>query len=237
MSCCFDFRFFSRNTSDRRSGASNPFLPLASTKPFRIGFARLGGERVAFCFGRKSPKTIAPGMTVSPTSCRRNFPAVLADRAPARTRTSLCSDMRALLARSAALLGVVQRRVFCSDGGHPWPRAKRESMPRFAPPRARDACSTGPLERGERATDQPEGWRTGSAPVRRRAMDGPSTNPGGRERTRSPWMGEGHVRGVAFSLGTFLLATQEKVARAPGGARKKTWTSWSMVDRTAMVSS
>ncbi|MBU6418036.1 MAG: hypothetical protein KJS83_12790, partial [Xanthomonadaceae bacterium] len=30
------------------------------------------------------------------------------------------------------------------------------------------------------------------------------------------------ARGAAFSLVTFLLATQEKVTRAPGGAWKKT---------------
>ncbi|HKT42322.1 MAG TPA: hypothetical protein VJQ86_08205 [Rhodanobacteraceae bacterium] len=66
-------------------------------------------ERATFV-SAKVAKTIAPGMTVSATSCCRNFPARLADRAPARTRTSLCSDMRALLARSTAMLGVMQRR-------------------------------------------------------------------------------------------------------------------------------
>ncbi|MGH8113271.1 MAG: hypothetical protein ACREPL_15345, partial [Rhodanobacteraceae bacterium] len=43
------------------------------------------------------------------------LPSVLADRAPARTRTSLCADLRALLARSAAMLGGMQRRDFRSD--------------------------------------------------------------------------------------------------------------------------
>jgi len=41
---------------------------------------------------------MARDLTISPRSCRLDFPAMLADHAPARTRTFLCSDMRALLA-------------------------------------------------------------------------------------------------------------------------------------------
>jgi hypothetical protein len=91
----------------------------------------VGGERATFCFGRKWPKTIAPGMPVSSTSCCRNCPVLLAPSGPARTtrhipvarpsltlraacgvqtgspcrfsRTSLCSDMRALLPLGAAM--------------------------------------------------------------------------------------------------------------------------------------
>ncbi|TAM93836.1 MAG: hypothetical protein EPN40_12890, partial [Rhodanobacteraceae bacterium] len=39
------------------------------------------------------------------------LPLMLADRAQARTRPSLISDRRALLARSAVRLGLVQRRA------------------------------------------------------------------------------------------------------------------------------
>ena len=146
-------------------------------------------------------EAIAPGMTVSPTSCRLNFP--------------WCSQV----ARQAR-----------------------------------------PLEHGQRMAEMPEGLRAGSAPVRRRPTNGLSANPGGRERTRGTWACEGRVRGATFSLlrascpspfgppsafsrvpdarvGTFPLATQEKVIRAPGGAREKTGMSWSMDDRTEMVSS
>ena len=121
---------------------SHPFS--SRTKRFRFGFARLGGERVTFCFGRKSPKTTAPGMPVSATSCCLNFPAMLADHAPARTRASMRSDMRALLARSTALLGVMRRRDFYFDGGHPWPRSKRELTACFVVPSAHDARQWGP---------------------------------------------------------------------------------------------
>jgi hypothetical protein len=54
---------------------------------------------------------LALGMTVSPTSGWLDFPALLAGRAPARTRTSLCSNNRAFPARPAAMLGVMRRRL------------------------------------------------------------------------------------------------------------------------------
>jgi len=50
-----------------------------------------------------------------------HLPLPLADRAPARTRTSLRSNMRALLARSPARLRHRQRRVSSFAAGHPWP--------------------------------------------------------------------------------------------------------------------
>src|SRR5574337_661964 len=84
---------------------------------------------------------------------------------------------------------------------------------------------TGPLEHGERTTEQSEGWPAGCRPVRRRPMDGPSANPGGRERTRSPWMDTGRVRGVAFSLVTFSWPRKRKSHALPGGGRKETWMS------------
>jgi hypothetical protein len=71
--------------------------------------ARLPGERTTFV-STKVAKTIDAGMTVSPTSSWLDSPALLAGRAPARTRTSLCSNMRAFPARPAAMLGVMRRR-------------------------------------------------------------------------------------------------------------------------------
>ena len=186
--------------------------------------ARLPGGWATFV-SAKVAKTIAPGMTVSATSCCRNFPALLAPSGPARTRTSLCSNIRALLPLGAAMLGVVQRRVDRSNDGHPWPRTKRESATRFAPSRAQDVRQTGPLEHGERTTDKSAGWRTGSAPVRRRHRDVPSANPGGRERIRSTRTCGGRVRGVAFLLVTSLWPSKEKSPARAGGARKKTGMS------------
>jgi len=73
-------------------------IPLAS---WRAGY---------FCFGKSSQNHCAAhagfGNVVLP-----KLPSVLAERRPRRTRTSLCSNMRRLLRRSAARLGVVQRRV------------------------------------------------------------------------------------------------------------------------------
>src|SRR5579875_4164181 len=97
-------------------------------------------------------------------------------------------------------------------------------------PITRTGCAqTGPLEHGERPTDQSEGWRTGCAPVRRRHMDVPSANPGGRERIRSTGMCGGRVRGVAFSLVTFSWPSKRKSPAPPGGARK---TDRDVVQRT-----
>ncbi len=88
--------------------------------------------------------------------------------------------------------------------------------------RQRAGCApTGPLGCGERMQDQPAGWPAGCGPVRRRPMDGPSANPGVRERTRSAWMREGRIRGVAFSLVTFSWPLKRKSHARPGGGRKK----------------
>src|SRR5690348_18171493 len=49
-------------------------------------------------------------MTVSPTSGWLDYPSHLAPSGPARTRTSVCSNSRALLPLGAAMLGVMRRR-------------------------------------------------------------------------------------------------------------------------------
>src|SRR5690348_8586420 len=61
-------------------------------------------------------------MTVSPTSGWLDSAALLAPSGPARTRTSLCSNSRALLPLDAAMLAVMRRRPESSlRHGHPWP--------------------------------------------------------------------------------------------------------------------
>src|SRR6185312_4377768 len=72
-------------------------------------FPRRPTARVTFLSG-KVTKAIGAGMTVEPTSGWLASPALLAGRAPARTRTSLCSNSRAFPARPAAMLGVMRRR-------------------------------------------------------------------------------------------------------------------------------
>src|SRR5690242_3465878 len=77
-------------------------------------FPRRPTARVTFLSG-KVTQAIGAGTTVSPTSGWLDCPALLAGRAPARTRTSLCSNNRAFSARPAAMLGVTRRRRTHSD--------------------------------------------------------------------------------------------------------------------------
>ncbi len=82
---------------------------------------------------------------------------------------------------------------------------------------AQDARYQGPVTRGGPAQELSVGWPTRCGPVRRQSTDGLSANPGAGPRTWST----GTVRkarvwgGLLF--GYFLLATQEKVTRSPGG--------------------
>ena len=70
--CC------SRTSSTKRVlGGRRPLLLRASVQDLSSGSARLGGERVTFCFGRKSPKTIAPAAVISTTSCCLDCPCRL----------------------------------------------------------------------------------------------------------------------------------------------------------------
>ena len=96
-------------------GTAQPIRSQARSAAARFGSPHptavsLASERAPFCYGRKGRKTIAPGTTVSATSCCLNSPALLAPSGPARTHTSMCSDMRALLPLGTAMLGVVQGR-------------------------------------------------------------------------------------------------------------------------------
>ena len=61
-----------------------------------------------------------------------------------------------------------------------------------------DAAEMGPLWRGERVEEKPEGWRAGCAPVRCAHMDVRSTNPGARSRTWRAGCPEGALLGVCF---------------------------------------
>ena len=75
-------------------------LKLGSAGCRRAGYFPFGESNQSHC----------AGTPVSATSCCRNCPAHLAPSGPARTRTSLCSDIRALLPLGAAMLGEVQWR-------------------------------------------------------------------------------------------------------------------------------
>jgi hypothetical protein len=136
------------------------------------------------------------------------LPSVPADRAPARTRPSMASDMRALLARSAVRLGVVKRRAGIV-ARHPRLAFPRDDVS-SAMICAQEARGTGSLEHGERATAIPGGWPPGCGPVRRRHKGVPSANPGGGERIRSAGMCGGRVRGVAFPLVSFSWRRKRK---------------------------
>ncbi|WIG56533.1 MAG: hypothetical protein OJF61_002321 [Rhodanobacteraceae bacterium] len=166
-------------------------------------FARLPGGRATFlCVAKEGgPKKGHPGAApfVHPWTKGAIGPAGLAD-APSLARRQVgaipCAHPAGLLVRpspqhrgpgsasTTAILASLEARphsLRCSNS-------------------AQDARPMGPLEHGERTADQSEGWRTGSAPVRRRHRDVPSANPGGRSRILSTWMCSGRVRGVAFSL-------------------------------------
>ncbi len=153
-------------------------LRRASPLP-RSGFARKRAS--PFLLRQKGAKDHASGATAEIPSCGFGFPALLAPSGPARTtrhilvarpsltlraafgvqigspcrfsRTSLCSDMRALLPLGATmqlatslwlalraacgvqigspadLVGVVQGRPkeLCFGAGHPWPRSRQET--------------------------------------------------------------------------------------------------------------
>jgi hypothetical protein len=132
----------------------------------------------------KARPTLAP-------RCAR-CPALLAGLGPARTRTSLCSNIRAFPPSPAPLLGAI-------DGT----QEPRTTALALDPPSRRSRQQSGGSA-AQRA-------RAGGARVFRRYMDVPSENPAGvlrtrRSRARSPG---------ALLFGYFLLGTQEKVTRPP----------------------
>jgi len=67
-----------------------------------------------FLFRQKVAKDHAPMAMVERTSCSFDCPAMLVERRPRRTRTSLCSNMRRLVRRSAALLGTANGALVAS---------------------------------------------------------------------------------------------------------------------------
>ena len=82
----------------------------------------------------------------------------------------------------------------------------------------------GPLWRGERAEEQPEGARAGCARVRCMYMDVHSANPGAHLRTRRAGCPEGAPPGVCF-FGDFLCTSKESyplTRRASGSTALKT---------------
>ncbi|GEM_PF-5127115 len=157
MSCCFEwFRSRSERTAfvaakvAKAMAFARAWAPacdvhvLVPHASMRAGYFPFGESNQSRCAGHDGLADVVSA----------RLPLVLADRAPARTRTSLCSNMRALLARAAARRGVMQRRGFCFDDGHPWPRSKREQTTCFVLPRAHDVRKPGALEHDERATER-----------------------------------------------------------------------------------
>ena len=133
---------------------------------------------------REGHPTLAP-------RCAR-CPALLAGLGPARTRTSLCSNIRAFPPSPAPLLGAI-------DGT----QEPRTTALALDPPSRRSRQQSGGSA-AQRA-------RAGGARVFRRYMDVPSENPVGlprtrRSRARSPGR---------LSLAYFSLATQREVGRPP----------------------
>ena len=103
----------------------------------------------------------------------------------------------------------------CARTCAPFPRARLRCSAPETGGRARSSHAVAldlcPVDRGGGPKDQCAASRAGSARVSRRYMDVPSRNPAGptgtrRSRARSPGR---------LLFGYFLLATQEKVARAP----------------------
>ena len=183
----------------RHPGASqDPFLFLARTKPAYFGFARLSGERVTFLSGKvtkaKRPTRRFRQHPVAETALRFSHQAGRRELAHPCAQT--CAPCSRLALRCSASRKGAKRALFrCRPSVASLEARSIHLLRRCA--RAGSA-QTGPLEHGERTTDQSEGWRTRSAPVRRRHRDVPSANPGGRSRILSTWMCSGRVRGVAF---------------------------------------
>ncbi|MDE2272165.1 MAG: hypothetical protein KGJ94_09305 [Xanthomonadaceae bacterium] len=93
-----------------------------------------------FCFGKNGQNHCA-GHDGFADVVSAQLPLVLAARAPARTRPTLASNMRALLARSTARRGVMQRRVFHFVTGHPG--LDRSEVEQYAPSHPTRMKSTG----------------------------------------------------------------------------------------------
>ena len=80
---------------------------------------------------------------------------------------------------------------------------------------AQDARYPGPVSGGGWAQERPAGWARGIAPSSLPAHGGAVSEPPEPCRAVAGQEPGDHRFGVAFSLPTFLLATQEKVGRSP----------------------
>jgi len=79
-----------RHSGEGRPEGQSPWTDFVIQWLYReIVLVPLAAASVRLLFRQKSPKPSRAGMTISPTSCRLDYPALLADRAPARTPTSM----------------------------------------------------------------------------------------------------------------------------------------------------
>ena len=240
MSCCFDFYFFTRSLPGCHPGESrDPVLKIQYPCCF---FARLPGGRATFlCVAKERwPKERPPRCCVfrpsmdeksvrSGRACRRAIlgaaasgrnplrppcgpdrPAHTAAQGPLKSSALATAILASPEAGLSELICPLER-AGCAPSGAPRTRRADDGKVRRM---AHRRCASSP---------QAQGCAFGEP---RRSL----AHPEHRDVLRTCSRG-----GLLF--GDFLLATQEKVTRAPGGARKKTWTSSSMVDRTATVSS
>ncbi len=166
-------------------GTQRPYwVPLASAARGVLSVSAKSTQkplRLAWRFRQR--RVAETSLRCSPITRRRELA-----RPCART-CAPCSRDR--LRFSASCNGALMDRM----AGHPWPRLKQGQMGCFVPPRAQEVRRTAPLEHGERTTEMPAGWRTGSGPIRRRSNDGPSAHPGVREPTRSTRWAKGASAG------------------------------------------
>ena len=103
----------------------------------------------------------------------------------------------------------------------------RKALPLFL---RQDAAEMGPLWRGERAEEKPEGWRAGCAPVRCMHTDVQSANPGARSRTWRAGCPEGALLGVCF----FRLPFFAQAKKGDSLARRASESS-ALLDRKEKV--
>src|SRR5690242_9145783 len=109
-------------------------LPLH--REIALGSARCR-ERATFV-SAKVAKTIRAGRDGLADVVSARLPLLLASRAPARTRASLCSNSRALLARSASSLRHRDSAQSSPRHGHPWPAlSKIADLSRVPSPESR----------------------------------------------------------------------------------------------------
>src|SRR5690348_10282958 len=94
------------------------FLHIAARHPCL--FRAVPRTRVTFLSGKVTKATRAGRDGLADIVSAR-LSLLLASHAPARTRTSVCSNRRALLARSASSLRHRDSAGKLTSAGHPWP--------------------------------------------------------------------------------------------------------------------